>query len=97
MKRWFRKTVLKRRSTTFVVMGVAFLAFGVGTLNLFIVLKTNLDLLSEYGWQAVMDGGAAQLLELVVTGYVSLAAYVVFKACEHALVHHLTDEPGDHD
>jgi len=92
MKRWFRKTVLRRRTTTFVVMGVAFLAFGVGTLNLFLVLKSNLVLLSDYGWQAVMDGGAAQLVEIVVTGYLSLAAYVVFKACEHALVHHLTDE-----
>lgn len=99
MKRWFRKTVLKRRATTFVVMGVAFVLFGVGTLNLFMLLKSNFDLLTDYGWQALMDGGLAQLAELVVTGYLSLAAYVVFKACEHALVHHLTDDepPVEHD
>jgi divalent metal cation (Fe/Co/Zn/Cd) transporter len=89
LKRWFRKSVLKHRTTTFAVMGVAFIVFGVGTLNLFMLLKRNVDLLTDYGWMALMDGGLAQLAELVVTGYLGLAAYVVFKACEHALVHHL--------
>lgn len=92
MRGWFRRVVLARRGLTFVVMGVAFLLFGLGTLNLFMVLKANADLLTEYGWQAVMDGGATQLFYLIGTGYVSLAAYVIFKSCEHALVHHLADD-----
>lgn len=91
MRDWFRRVVLARRSTTFIVMGLAFVAFGVGTLNLFMLLKANAELLTEYGWQAVMDGGIEQLAELIVTGYLSLAAYVIFKACEHALVRHLTE------
>ena len=37
-----------------------------------------------------MDGGLQQLLEVLATGYLSLAAYVVFKACEHHLVQALT-------
>jgi len=97
MKDWFARLVLARRSTTFIVMGLSFLLFGAGTVNLFMVLRANINLITEYGWQAVMDGGARQFVEIVVTGYASLAAYVVFKACEHALVHHLTDDDTSDD
>ena len=97
MKAWFARVVLARRATTFIVMGIAFVLFGCGTVNLFRLLKANLDLISQYGWQAMRDGGARQLVELLVTGYASLAAYVIFKACEHALVHHLTGEDSSLD
>ena len=70
---------------TFVVLGLAFLAFGAGTVNLGLALMANARFLSEYGWMGVMDGGLAQLLELLASGYVSMAAYVVFKTCEHRL------------
>ena len=73
-------------------MGLGFLAFGAGTVNLFMVLKANADLVIEVGWQALMDGAAEQLLELLVTAYLSMAAYVVFKACEFRLVHWLADD-----
>ena len=91
---WFRRVVLRRRWLTFVVLGLAFFVFGSGSLNLFFLLKANTELLVEHGWQAAMDGAAQQLVELLVTGYVSMAAYVVFKACEHALVRQLV---GDGD
>ena len=90
---WFRRVVLSRRWLTFVVLGLAFFVFGSGSLNLFFLLKANADLITMHGWQAVMDGALQQTLELLVTGYVSMAAYVVFKACEHALVHGLCDGP----
>ena len=38
-----------------------------------------------------MDGGLQQLIELLVTGYVSLACYLVFKSCEYTLVRHLSE------
>ena len=91
LPRWFRHVVLARRWLTFVVMGLAFFIFGSGSLNLFFLLRANGELLAEHGLQAVMDGALQQLVELLVTGYLSMAAYVVFKACEHALVHHLVD------
>jgi hypothetical protein len=90
---WFRGVVLSRRWLTFVVMGLAFFVFGSGSLNLFFLLRANGELLAEYGWQAAMDGAAQQLLELLLSGYLSMAAYVVFKACEHALVHGLVHAP----
>ena len=90
---WFRRVVLSRRWLTFIVLGLAFFVFGSGSLNLFFLLKANADLLALHGWQAVMDGALQQTVELVVTGYVSIAAYVVFKACEHVLVHGLVGKP----
>ena len=92
LNRWFQVVVLRRVWLTFVVMGLAFFSFGVGSLNLFYMLQANGTLLLEYGWVAVMEGGLRQLAELLVTGYASMAAYTVFKACEYRLAHWLADE-----
>jgi hypothetical protein len=92
VKRWFHRIVLSRRWLTFLVMGLAFFVFGAGTYNIVMLFSANAELISNYGWQALMDGGALQFLELVVTGYLSLAAYVVFKTCEHKLTHDLSSE-----
>ena len=92
LNRWFQVVVLRRVWLTFIVMGLAFFSFGVGSLNLFYMLQANGSLLLEYGWVAVMEGGLRQLAELLVTGYASMAAYTVFKACEYRLAHWLADE-----
>jgi hypothetical protein len=89
--RWFHRVVLSRLWLAFIVMAVCFFAFGISTLNLFYLLRANGSLLLDYGWQALMDGAAAQLLELLVNGLAGMAAYVVFKACEHHLVRWLGD------
>jgi len=91
VKRWFHRTVLSRRWLTFIVMGLAFFLFGAGTVNLFMLFRENADYISRYGWEALMDGAARQLVELLVTGYVSMVAYIVFKACEYKLVHDVVD------
>lgn len=93
MKGWFHRVVLRRRGLAFVVMGVSFFGFGVGTLNLFMLLKANAELIAVYGWQSLMDGGLQQFIELLLTGYLSLACYLVFKACEFALVRQLAESP----
>ena len=91
MKRWFHRTVLARPWLTFLVMGLAFFVFGLGTYNLVMLLSANAALIANHGWQALMDGAARQLVELIVSGYLSMAAYVVFKACEYRLAHGLVD------
>jgi hypothetical protein len=91
LKRWFHRTVLSRRWLTFLVMGLAFFVFGAGTFNIFMLFRANADFIANYGWQALMDGAARQFAELVVTGYLSMAAYIVFKACEHRLAHELSE------
>lgn len=93
MRRWFHRIVLGRRWLSFVVMGLAFFVFGVGTLNLFMLFKANAELFAGYGWQAVMDGGLQQLVELLLSGYISLVCYLVFKTCEFTLVRHLSEMP----
>jgi hypothetical protein len=92
VQRWFERVVLARLWLTFLVLGVAFFVFGATTLNLFFLFRANAELVFEHGWQALMDGAAQQWVELVITGYLAMAAYVVFKACEHRLVRWL-DHP----
>ena len=85
MNKLFQRWVLSRLWATYVVLGLSFFLFGAGTVNLGLLFVANVRLLGEHGWQAVMDGALLQLVELVSTGYLSAAAYVVFKTCEHRL------------
>jgi hypothetical protein len=91
MQAWLDRVVFTRAWLTFLVMVAAFLLFGAGTVNLFFVLKANLELIGEHGLQALADGAARQFFELMLTAALSMAAYVLFKACEHKLVHRLCD------
>jgi hypothetical protein len=89
----FHRVVLSRLWLTFIVLGLSFFVFGAGTLNLGLLFMANARFLAEQGWQAVMDGALAQLVELIVTGYLSTAAYVLLKTCEHRLSHWLSEPP----
>jgi ABC-type multidrug transport system fused ATPase/permease subunit len=91
MQAWLERVVFARAWLTFAVMVLTFLVFGAGTYNLFVLLKMNLELIAEHGMQALADGAAQQFVELMVTALLSMAAYVLFKACEHQLVHRLCD------
>jgi hypothetical protein len=91
MQPWLERFVFRHAAVTFIVMVVSFLVFGAGTYNLFLLLKANLDLIAEHGRQALMDGAARQFVELMVSAVVSMAAYVLFKTCEHTLVHRLCE------
>ncbi len=90
-KAWFQRAILRPYGVCYLVMGLSFLGFGAGTLNLIYVFRANADLLLTHGWMALMDGGLVQLIEILLTGYLSLLAYIVFKACEYRLTHGLTD------
>lgn len=94
MKAWIQKLVFARRWLTFVVMGLAFLAFGAGTYNLFYLVHANAELVLTHGWMVLADGAALQMVELLATAYVSMAAYVLFKACEYRLVQWLAKSDG---
>jgi uncharacterized membrane protein HdeD (DUF308 family) len=95
VRHWLARLVFGHRWLTFVVMGLAFLAFGAGTFNLFFLLKANAELVLDYGWMALTDGAAQQLVELLITAYLSMAAYLLFKACEYRLVHWLAEVERD--
>jgi hypothetical protein len=81
--------LLRRWWLAWVVMGASFVLFGLLTLNLLQTFNANLEFLSDHGLDAVREGGVVQLIELVVTGYLAVACYVVFKFCEKVLVERL--------
>lgn len=76
----------KHCGLTFFLMGVTFFLFGVFSLNLIYLLKSNVELFLQYGEMAIEDGALRQFIELISYGYLSLAFYLLFKACERILV-----------
>jgi hypothetical protein len=92
MRAWYQRVLLSRPGVAFLLLVISFLAFGALTLNLLFVLRANLALLAEHGWQAALDGGALQLVEIGLSGVAGMLAYLVFKSCEYRLVHWLTDK-----
>jgi hypothetical protein len=86
---WVR-FLFRRPKLTFALMGGFFLLFGVSSVNLFVLLKLNLDLFLEYGLMVIADGALQQLLELVGSAYLSMLFYVLFRVCERVLVERLT-------
>ncbi|HTN48804.1 MAG TPA: hypothetical protein VMK32_05175 [Burkholderiaceae bacterium] len=77
----------KRRPwLVFLAAGVAFLGFALLSLNLVHLLSANLNLIAEHGTEALADGAARQLIELLLSGYGALACYFAFKFCERVIV-----------
>jgi hypothetical protein len=77
-------------SLTFILMGLSFLLFGFYSVNLFVLLKANVELILEYGMMAMADGAAQQLAELLFAAYLSMLFFLAFKVCERVLVSRLT-------
>lgn len=73
--------------TVFLLAGVFAALFAWNSYSLFQTAMANVNFLRAYGWMAVMDGGLWQALMLVLFGYLSLAFYIGFKACEVELVY----------
>ena len=90
LQSFFTSYLRERPLLAFVLMGLSFVLFGLTSLNLIYLFKANLNLFIDYGWMVVRDGALRQLFELLAYGYLSLLFYIVFKCCEHQLVHYLT-------
>ena len=75
---------------TFVLMGAFFLLSGITSINVYVVLKANIDLFQKYGAQVIEDGALRQLAEIVGTTVMSIAFFVLFVICERIVVDHLT-------
>jgi hypothetical protein len=78
--------LVRRYLVTYVLMVALFLVFGLLSLDLVKYVSANANYLLEYGLDALWDGGLHQLIELVVTAFFAVLAYLGFKLCEHALV-----------
>ncbi len=86
MKHWLQ-LFNYHAAVIFLLMGVFASAFAWTSYNLFHLATQNLRFIREAGLMAVMEGGLRQLLEIGASGFVALACYIGFKACEVELVY----------
>jgi len=86
-----------RRNTllTFVLMGAFFLLSGITSINLYVVLKANIDLFRMYGLQVIEDGALRQFAEILGTAFMSVVFFVLFVLCERIVVDRLTAKLRD--
>lgn len=80
------KFLTSHPALTFFWMLLSALAFGLSSYNIFHLFHENIDLVIEYGIMALKDGAFVQLLMLIAYGVISLATYIIFKACEKVMV-----------
>lgn len=71
---------------TLIVMTTSFMLFGYFSINLFLLFTANLDLVKQYGMDALMDGAALQFLQIAASALASTVFYTGFKLCERLLV-----------
>jgi hypothetical protein len=81
-----RKTLTFHWLVTLLLMGLFGLIFGLSSANLFKLIVETLRYIAEHGAMAVMEGALGQLFWLIFYGYLAVLAYVLLKACEHALM-----------
>jgi hypothetical protein len=74
-------------------MGASFLAFGVATVDLYMLIAANLGLFVNYGLMVVDDGALRQLAELLALAALSGVCYVAFALCDRTLLRRLTEAP----
>lgn len=75
---------------TFVLMGAFFLLFGVLSVNLFFLIRANINLFIDYGLMVTEDGALDQLLELLGQAYLCIMFLLFFSISERILVKRLT-------
>jgi len=75
---------------TFVLMGAFFLLSGVASIDLYVVLKANIDLFQKYGTAVIDDGALIQLAEILGMTVLSILCFVLFIVCERIVVDRLT-------
>jgi hypothetical protein len=77
------------RMVCFLMLTISFVSFGALSLDMVRLIAANAGFLFANGWAGLVDGGFRQLLELSFSAFSAMACYVLFKLCEHALVHRL--------
>jgi hypothetical protein len=75
---------------TLVLMGAFFLASGIASVDLYVVLKANIELFQKYGAAVIDDGALTQLLEILGTFALCIVSFALFILCERIVVDHLT-------
>ncbi|MGH9844119.1 MAG: hypothetical protein ACREEM_35790, partial [Blastocatellia bacterium] len=78
----------------FLAMGGFGALFAWNSFNLVSLSMANYRYISVFGVMALMEGGLRQTVSLILSGFLSLAFYLGFKACEVELVARWRDIRG---
>ena len=71
---------------TFLLMGLFAGLSALGSYNLLLLFMANFSFVSQYGVMALREGGLLQLVELILTGYLSVGCYILFKGCLYGIL-----------
>jgi hypothetical protein len=82
---WLRPTPYAS-PVLFLIAGLAAALFAWNSFNLYHQAVANARLLASFGSLAIMDGALFQLAEIIVRGFFSLAAYLIYQVCEEELM-----------
>jgi hypothetical protein len=72
--------------TVLIIMTISFLGFGYFSVNLFFSFKANIAFINQYGFMAIKEGAVHQLGTLLLSAFVSVLFYAVWKVGERLLV-----------
>ena len=78
----------------FLMLGIFGALFAWFTFNLVELFMANFRFIAAYGLVALREGGLRQAAELIASGYLSIAFYIAFKACEVELITRLRTDAG---
>jgi hypothetical protein len=75
---------------TFILMGAFFLLSGISSIDLYVVLRANIELFQKYGTAVIDDGALQQLFEILGMLALSVLFFILFIVCERIVVDRLT-------
>ena len=78
----------------FLIMGAFAALFAINSLNLLQLGQANYRFIVKFGWVALKEGALIQLLEIGLSGFLSLAFYLGFKVCEVELMARWREKTG---
>jgi len=71
---------------SFLLLTFSFVVFGKLSFDIVHLFSANAEYLLDNGWIGLVEGGLQQLLELILSACAAMAAYMLFKLCEQALL-----------
>ncbi|MES9942488.1 MAG: hypothetical protein ABW104_11935 [Candidatus Thiodiazotropha sp. 6PLUC2] len=76
----------KRPILTLLLLMISALAFGLMTVNIFRLFAANWNFITTYGVVALSEGALWQTMELLLTGFLSIIFFLLFRFSEEILI-----------
>lgn len=90
MRKPIVKFLARHPIAALVVLTFCFLMFGYFSVNIFVILEANIDLINRFGFRALVDGAAVQFLSIILSAFVCVFFYSAWKVCERLIVQWVT-------